>query len=120
MRGTAFADQEGLGMALTGGSFAERLRSVRERQGVSQYALAKRTGLSKQALSQLEQGGSDPAWTTVQLLALALDVDCAAFADPALKLPESEPARPRGRPRKTEAEQASPAPPQRAGRKRKK
>ena len=73
-----------------------------ERQGCSQYAPADRTGLSKQALSQLEQGGN-PACTTVQLIVRALGVDYAALADPALELPAPEPSRPRGRPRKTPA-----------------
>jgi transcriptional regulator with XRE-family HTH domain len=81
------------------GYFAEKLKALRERKGVSQYALAKLTGLSKQGLSRLELGEREPTWTTVQLLSLALDVDCAAFADPALALPEPEPSRPRGRPR---------------------
>jgi transcriptional regulator with XRE-family HTH domain len=89
--------------------FAERLRTLRERQGIpSAYALAKITGLTKQAVSLLELGRSDPSWSTVQLLALALDVDTSEFIDPDLDLPEVEEARPRGRPRKeeTETEQA--------------
>ncbi len=80
--------------------FAERLRSLREEAGCSQYGLARKTGLSKQAVSQLELGEREPAWRTVQLLALALGVDCSAFLDPDLTLPEEEPARTRGRPRK--------------------
>ena len=84
--------------------FAERLKAVRERKGFSQYALARLTGLTKQSLSKLEQGGSDPSWTTVQLLAAALDVDYADFADPGLTLPDLEPANPRGRPRKVATE----------------
>jgi transcriptional regulator with XRE-family HTH domain len=83
--------------------FAERLRTLRERQGIpSAYALAKITGLTKQAMSLLEMGRSDPSWSTVQLLALALDVDTSEFIDPDLELPEVEEAKPRGRPRKEE------------------
>jgi transcriptional regulator with XRE-family HTH domain len=85
------------------GHFAERLKTLREGKGLSQYALAKLTGLSKQAVSRLEQGDREPSWSTVQLLAVALDVDCRAFADPGVTLPASEPLRPRGRPAKREA-----------------
>lgn len=82
-------------------NFAERLREERERAGLSQYALAKMTGLSKQALSHLELGKREPTWQTVQLLALALGVDCRTFADPDVALPEppTDPPK-RGRPRK--------------------
>src|SRR4051812_20225715 len=53
-------------------SFADRLRALREGQGLSQYALAKRSGISKQALSNLELSNREPTWVTVQRLALAL------------------------------------------------
>jgi transcriptional regulator with XRE-family HTH domain len=82
-------------------SFAGKLKNVRENQGLSQYALARRAGLSGQALSLLELGQRAPTWETVQLLAAALGVDYAAFADPGIRLPEPEPAKPRGRPRKS-------------------
>jgi transcriptional regulator with XRE-family HTH domain len=89
-------------MSTRPGHFAERLRTLREGKGLSQYALAKLTGLSKQAMSRLEQGDREPSWGTVQLLALALGVDCRAFADPGVTLPASGPLRPRGRPAKRE------------------
>jgi transcriptional regulator with XRE-family HTH domain len=78
--------------------FAERLQLLRERAALSQYALARRAGLSKQALSRLEKGDREPSWDTVQRIAAALGVDCTAFADPNLEMPPVEPARPRGRP----------------------
>jgi transcriptional regulator with XRE-family HTH domain len=89
-------------------AFAQRLRKQREAAGLSQYALAKRSGLSKQALSNLEAGSREPTWQTVQLLAAALGVDCRSFVDPALKPPEAEPMKPRGRPRK-DSGQSKPA-----------
>lgn len=91
-------------------SFAKRLQALRKKAELSQYALAKRSGLSKQAVSNLEMGNREPTWQTVQLLARALGVDCRAFADPDLPLPpESETAvKPRGRPRKTPAEGPAP------------
>jgi transcriptional regulator with XRE-family HTH domain len=82
-------------------SFADRLKEVRERKGLSQYALARITGLSKQGLSNLELGAREPSWDTVQRLALALGVSCTEFVDPGIVLPVDEgPGQP-GRPRKT-------------------
>jgi transcriptional regulator with XRE-family HTH domain len=75
---------------------------------MSQYELAKKTGLTRQTLSRLEMGESVPSWPTVQLLAAALGVDCTSFLDPNLKPPEEKPARPRGRPRKSEGMEAAP------------
>jgi transcriptional regulator with XRE-family HTH domain len=84
-------------------TFADRLRSLRENAGLTPYALAKKSGLTKQAVYRLEAGTRDPAWETVQRLALALHVSCETFVDPALTLPANEPARPPGRPRKAPA-----------------
>jgi transcriptional regulator with XRE-family HTH domain len=81
-------------------TFAQQLQDLREQAGLSQYALAKRTGLTKQAVSRLELGQREPTWHTVQLLALALGVSSEAFSDADLQLPDVEPAAPRGRPRK--------------------
>jgi transcriptional regulator with XRE-family HTH domain len=89
-------------------SFADRLRAERESAGLSQYALAKKSGLSKQALSNLEAGNREPTWQTVQLLAAALGVDCRSFVDPNLSLPEEEPAAPRGRPKKDAGQAEAP------------
>ena len=96
--------------------FAARLQSLRERAGLSQYELARRTGLTRQTVSRLEMGDRDPTWGTVQLLALALGADFRELADPDVKLPDVTapargrppnpdlvppgPKRPRGRPRK--------------------
>lgn len=90
-------------------AFADRLTAVRERAGLSQYALAKRSGVSKQALSLLELGEREPNWETVQRLALALGVDCREFVDPALTLPPEGPPARMGRPPKAEPE--APLPP---------
>jgi transcriptional regulator with XRE-family HTH domain len=91
-------------------TFAGRLRELRETAGLTTYALAKKCGLTKQALYRLEQGDSEPTWQTVQLLAAALGVDCRSFIDPDLQPPPQEPARPRGRPRKTDAGQTEAEP----------
>lgn len=105
-------------------AFADRLRELLERRGLTQYALAKRTGISKQVLSYLAAGLRDPSWSTVQRLAAGLGVDCRELADPELAVLPVELAetasRPRGRPRKESAtpEPTPTAPPaRRTGRK---
>jgi len=84
-------------------AFKERLRELREKAGLSQYALAALTGLSKQALSYLELGDREPGWDTVQRLALALGVDCRFFMDEGIVMPEPVPPGKPGRPRKAPA-----------------
>jgi transcriptional regulator with XRE-family HTH domain len=67
--------------------FAHCLRSLRQKAGISQYQLAKQSGVSKQMLSRLELGTRQPSWETVQRLANALGVDCRSFVDPDLTMP---------------------------------
>lgn len=84
-------------------TFARRLEALRKQAGITQYELARRAGLSKQAMSQLERGERDPAWETVRKLARALEVSIAEFDDtdePGV-LPEPRPVGKAGRPRKT-------------------
>ena len=83
-------------------SFAERLRQAREAAGLSQYALAKACGLSKQTMSSLEAGTNQPSWATVQVIAKALGLSCEAFADDSIEMPTKDKATTgkRGRPRK--------------------
>lgn len=54
-------------------SFAARLKSLRETAGLTAYALAKSSGVSKQTLSKLEQGSSLPSWEVACKLADALN-----------------------------------------------
>jgi transcriptional regulator with XRE-family HTH domain len=111
------AQQIQTGKHMTPATFAQRLQQLREEAGLSQYALAKKTGLTKQAVSRLELGQREPSWRTVQLLAAALGASCEAFTDPGLHLPEEKPPAPRGRPRKSAveapAEQTAPEKPPR-------
>ncbi len=60
-------------------SFAHKLISLREAAGLSQYQLAQKTGLTRQALSLLEFGEREPSWATVQAIAMGLGVNCTAF-----------------------------------------
>lgn len=83
--------------------FAKTLSRLLEAKRISQNDLAYRIGLSRPAIGNLLAGGK-PSWETVQLLALALEVDACTFCDPALRTrPKAEPKR-RGRPPKTEPE----------------
>lgn len=59
--------------------FADRLKALREKKGLTQKALANLAGLSLKAVSHWEQGLREPSWSNVQALADALGVDCRAF-----------------------------------------
>ena len=110
-------------------TFAQRLRELRERAGLTQESLALRCGMSIGAIRNYEQGVREPYWRGVFQLAHALGVDCSAFKDcvnvpspdeaplsspaPTSAPPSSdrsettakaEPAKPRGRRRKMEGE----------------
>lgn len=59
--------------------FGKVLVRTRQRLGITQYQLAKRTGRSVQHLSQIEHGKSEPRISTVIMLAKALGVDVGDF-----------------------------------------
>jgi transcriptional regulator with XRE-family HTH domain len=61
-------------------SFADRLRELRRTAGLTQQQLARRSGVSPRALSELELGDQSPSWEMVCRLADALHVTVAAFA----------------------------------------
>lgn len=52
--------------------FGERLRKIRERQDLKQSDLARRSGLTPAAISQLENGQREPNFSTMIRLANAL------------------------------------------------
>ncbi|WZB72959.1 helix-turn-helix transcriptional regulator [Achromobacter xylosoxidans] len=56
------------------GLLATALRRERERAGMSLAELARRAGLAKSTLSQLESGTGNPSLETLWALAMALDV----------------------------------------------
>jgi transcriptional regulator with XRE-family HTH domain len=56
-------------------------RQLRERAGLTQYRLAKVTGVEQTTISQLELGKvRDPRWSTISVLADALDTTPAMVA----------------------------------------
>lgn len=67
-------------------TFSQRLKSLRQRAGLTVYALAKKSKVSKQAISRLESGENQPSWETVRKLATALGVTVLEF-DTARELP---------------------------------
>lgn len=54
--------------------FAAVLARLRKAVGLSQAELARKAGLSRMGLFNLERGEREPTWRTVQALADALDV----------------------------------------------
>jgi transcriptional regulator with XRE-family HTH domain len=80
--------------------FALRLRGLLDRKGITAYAAAQRSGLSKQTLSALLAGKQGTTWDTLQRLCLVLGVSPEDFVDPGLELPGTEPRGGPGRPRK--------------------
>jgi transcriptional regulator with XRE-family HTH domain len=67
-----------LGMRIAGA-----LRRQREAAGLSVSELARRAGVSKATVSQLEGGGGNPSVETLWALGDALGVPFSAFVDPA-------------------------------------
>lgn len=64
-------------------TFGARLLALRTAAGLTQQALAERSGLAERnVVYQLESGRRQPSWATAQRLAKALGVSVAAFADP--------------------------------------
>ena len=57
----------------------QRLRLLREERGISMRALARRSGLSANALSMIERGLTSPSVSTLNKLAAALEVPITAF-----------------------------------------
>ncbi|MBB5980522.1 helix-turn-helix domain-containing protein [Kribbella solani] len=61
---------------------ASSLRRHRARSGLSLTEVAKRAGVAKSTLSQLESGTGNPSVETLWALAVALDTPFAALVDP--------------------------------------
>ena len=57
----------------------QRLRILRDERGISMRALARRSGLSANALSMIERGLTSPSVSTLTKLASALEVPIMAF-----------------------------------------
>jgi uncharacterized protein len=62
-------------------AFAKMLKDIRTKAGLSQTELAKKAGLSQNAISAWEKGIREPSWAAVQALCAAMGLDCNAFAE---------------------------------------
>ncbi len=61
-----------------------QLRAIRLRRGLSQTELARRTGLARPYLSQLEAGLKSGSIETLQILSTALGVSAEALLAPSI------------------------------------
>jgi transcriptional regulator with XRE-family HTH domain len=75
MTGEAF-DAKALASA-----FGRRLRELRDRKGLTQERLAKRSALQASAVARLERGQHEPRLSTVLSLAHGLDVSPSELVD---------------------------------------
>src|SRR5512142_2145450 len=57
----------------------QRLRVLREERGISMRTLARNSGLSANALSMIERGLTSPSVSTLNKLAMALEIPITAF-----------------------------------------
>lgn len=68
-------------MSDLGGRIAASLRHERERRGLSVSELARRAGVAKATVSQLENGGGNPSVETLWALASAMEIPFAVLVD---------------------------------------
>ncbi|MGH2602889.1 MAG: helix-turn-helix domain-containing protein, partial [Dehalococcoidia bacterium] len=61
---------------------AQSLQRERSRTGLSLSEVAKRAGIAKSTLSQLESGSGNPSVETLWALGVALDVPFSRLVDP--------------------------------------
>lgn len=74
-------------MSDLGTRIATTLRRERERRDLSVSELARRAGVAKATVSQLENGRGNPSVETLWALATALDVPFAVFVDEGVRSP---------------------------------
>lgn len=73
-------------------NFGERVRTLRERQGVTLKQLAQISGLSDRYIIQVEQGAANPSLESVLRLALALQTSVTQLLPEAVKTASAEPS----------------------------
>ena len=66
-------------MTPTPRQMGKRLKQLRTEKAMSQAALAKRAGLTREYVNKLEAGRQDPSLTTISALAKALGVPVTAL-----------------------------------------
>ncbi len=83
-------------------AFGSRLRRLRENRGLSQAQLAEKAGVPIDSVQNWEQGRTRPRLEALGKLAGALGASVDALVTPGPE--EKDEPRPRGRPRKADAE----------------
>ena len=82
-------------------TLGDRIRRARERVGLSQIELARRIGLSKNAMNSIEAGDADPRASRIVAIAQVLGVSTDALllgpTAPANREPQPPAQRPRRR-----------------------
>lgn len=83
-------------------TLGDRLRQARERVGLSQIELARRIGLSKNAMNSIETGDADPraSWMVAIAQEFGVSTDVLLLGTPATDSREPQPSPQRQRPRK--------------------
>jgi transcriptional regulator with XRE-family HTH domain len=99
-------------------TFAERLKQLREKAGMTQEGLARTCTVSVGAIKNYEQGIREPTWRGIFKLAEALGVSVEAFKDCVADVATEAPARPAKASGKGKAGEA-PAEPGKRARKKK-
>ncbi len=84
-------------------TFAERMKNLREAAGLTQAALAERSGIGVSTLRQFEYGRREPTYGTLVKLAAGLGVSLSAF-DASATLAAKSKAKPAAKPRRKKAE----------------
>jgi len=79
-----------------------RIRKAREHVDISQAELARRIGISKNAMNAIEAGATDPRASRIVAIAqeLGVSTDALLLGKPALGKPAPKPTALRRRPRK--------------------
>ena len=75
-------------------TLGDRIRQAREQAGISQAELARRIGISKNAMNTIEGGQSDPRVSRIVAIALVLGVSTDTLLDIQEK-PQAPPKRQR-------------------------
>ena len=74
-------------MSELGDRIATTLRRERERRDLSVSELARRAGVAKATVSQLENGGGNPSVETLWALASAMEIPFAVLVDEGVRSP---------------------------------
>ena len=68
-------------------SFAESMKRIRIKKGMSQADLEKQSGISQSAISSIERGERSPTEETMRMLSAALHTSLADMLEPQEKKP---------------------------------